>query len=369
VGSYNGVLKTLTAVQLGTAVVKKLTIDRQDIIDQLIFGNVLQANVGQAPARQVALGSGLKPSTVCTTVNKVCSSGLKAVIMGVQSITLGDAKCIVAGGMESMSNAPFYLESKVRRGLYGKSSIQDAILRDGLIDPYDDIHMEMCGEETARDYSISRKDQDEYTIQSYKRASEAWKSNLYKAEIVDIQTIKETIYEDEEFKKIDYEKIPKLKPVFMENGTLTAANSSTINDGASAVLLSSDKEGAMAKILGYGEAECPPKLFTIAPTYAIPIALERAFPDKPWKESMDKVSLFEVNEAFAVVALVNMRLLNIPNEKYNVRGGAVSLGHPIGSSGCRILVTLCHALLPGQIGLAAVCNGGGGASAMVIERL
>mgnify|MGYP002788956270 FL=1 len=371
VGSFNGQFKNVSAVQLGVECVKACSIDdhtqKQIKPDQVIMGNVLSAGVGQAPARQVALASGLHPNVICTTVNKVCSSGLKAVIMACQSIKLQDSGRVIAGGMESMSNAPLLLTAKARRGIpYGMGELtRDSILTDGLLDPLNNKHMGEYAEDTAKKYNISRKDQDDYAEMSYQRSAMAWKEKLFKNEIVPVSDGKAMITEDEEYKKIDYARLRLLKPVFVNNetGTITAGNASKINDGAAAVYLSNDPKGAMAEVLSYGEAECEPESFAIAPSLAIPIALDRA------GLTTNDVSLFEINEAFSAVAIANQRILNIPMEKLNTRGGAVSLGHPIGSSGCRLLVTLCHALKDDQIGVVGICNGGGGASALVIRKL
>jgi acetyl-CoA C-acetyltransferase len=298
---------------------------------------------------------------------------LKAVIMGAQTVKLGDAKVVIAGGMESMSQAPFYLPAgRLRTGLYGDGDrLCDSILRDGLLDPFTGSHMGHFAEQTAAEYKVGREEQDDYAKRSYSLAKEAWAKGAYNHdEVVPVEGVKE----DEEFSKFKPEKMRQLRPAFDKTkGTITAANSSKLNDGASAMLLSSLADGAIAEIVGYAEAEVEPERFSVAPATAIPLALQRAFPqDATWKASLERVSWVEVNEAFSVVALVNKRLLGLPDDGkivFNGRGGAVSLGHPIGSSGCRILVTLVHALQPGQYGVAAVCNGGGGASAVVIKRL
>lgn len=340
------------------------------------MGNVLSSGLGQAPAKQAAMEAGLPDSTVCSTVNKVCASGMKAVMNGAQSIALGLQKTIVAGGMESMSNAPYLLE-KARAGYgYGHQQVVDCVLKDGLWDARYQIHMGDCAEETAVKYNIGREAQDAFAIESYKRADAAWKSGKYAAEIVPVAIQSKPgapvtmVTEDEEHHKVDFSKVPKLRPAFKpEGGTVTAANASTLNDGASALLLMHKDRAAelgtkpLARILSIADAECNPKLFTIAPSLAIPKALERA------GLKISDVALFEINEAFSVVALANQQILGLDPAKVNVSGGAVALGHPIGSSGARIIVSLVHLLQPGQIGCAAVCNGGGGASAVVIQKL
>lgn len=338
------------------------------------MGNVLSAGLGQAAAKQAATGAGLPESVVCSTVNKVCASGMKAVMSGAQSIALGLQRTVVAGGMESMSNAPYLLE-KARAGFgYGHQQVTDCVLKDGLWDARYQIHMGDCAEETAAQYGIGREAQDAFAIESYKRAAAAWESGAFKDEIVPVPIPGKTgvtlVSEDEEYRKVDFSKVPKLRPAFKaEGGTVTAANASTLNDGASAILLMNkaraEELGAkpLARILSVADAETNPKLFTIAPSLAIPLALERA------GVKLEDVALFEINEAFSVVALANQQILKLDPAKVNVSGGAVALGHPIGSSGCRIIVSLVHLLRPGQIGCAAVCNGGGGASAIVIQRL
>lgn len=337
---------------------------------------MLSAGLGQAPAKQAAMEAGLPDSTVCSTVNKVCASGMKAVMNAASSIALGLNTVVVAGGMESMSNAPYLLE-KARSGFgYGHQQVTDNVLKDGLWDARYQIHMGDCAEETAAKYQIGRQAQDAYAIQSYKRAAAATDSGQFRGEIVPVTLAGKagathTVSEDEDYKKVDYEKIPKLKPTFKPgpDGTVTAANASNLNDGASALLLMHRDTAAslalvpLAQILSIADAETNPKLFTIAPSLVIPKVLEMA------GLSIADVALFEINEAFSVVALANQQILQLDPAKVNVAGGGVSLGHPIGSSGARILVTLTHLLKPGQIGCAAVCNGGGGASAVVIKKL
>ncbi|KAE8212754.1 hypothetical protein CF327_g3633 [Tilletia walkeri] len=374
IGSFNGGLKKLSATQLGVTAVKaaisRAGLQPADIEDAFI-GNVLQAGVGQAPARQVVLGAGCPDTTEATTINKVCASGLKAVSLAAQNIALGQRSIMVAGGMESMSNAPYYAP----RGLsYGSTQFHDAIVKDGLTDASGQHLMGVCAENTAKKYNLTREDQDAYAIQSYKRAAAAWERKAFADEIAPV-TIPDPrkgdveIAEDEEYKNVKMDKIPSLRPVFQKDGTVTAANASTLNDGASALVLASqaaiDKHGLkpLAKIISFADAACAPIDFPIAPAAAIPIALERA------KLTKDDIALYEINEAFSAVALANNKILGLSADKVNVLGGGVSLGHPIGSSGSRILVTLVHALKKSDYGVAAVCNGGGGASAMVVQKL
>ena len=345
-----------------------------DEVGEVIMGNVLSAGLGQAPAKQAAMEAGLPETVVCSTVNKVCASGMKAFIAGAQSIALGLHRTVIAGGMESMSNAPYLLE-KARAGLgYGHQQVTDCVLKDGLWDARYQIHMGDCAEETAAQYGIGREAQDAFAIESYRRAAAASERGAFKDETVPVPVQSKAgvtlVGEDEEFRKVDFAKVPKLRPAFKpEAGTVTAANASTLNDGASAILLMHQSRAQalhltpLARILSVGEAETNPKLFTIAPSLAIPLALERA------GIAIADVALFEINEAFSVVALANQQILGLDPGKVNVSGGAVALGHPIGSSGSRIIVSLVHQLRPGQIGCAAVCNGGGGASAVVIQRL
>ena len=378
IGSLGGVLSGVTAVELGKIAVQA-AMERAGVngtqIDEVYMGNVLQANVGQAPAQQVSIAAGIATTTPCTTVNKVCASGMKAIMLGAQSIMLGDNQVVVVGGMESMSNAPHYLPSG-RTGIrYGNGEILDAIVRDGLQDPYKKYMMGNAGEVCAKHYSFSREDQDNYAIASYKRAQEAYANGYFKDEIVPVVIASRkgdvTIAEDEEYKKFDESKVGALKPAFEKEGTITAINASKINDGASAmVLMSGDKvkeRGVqpLAKIIGFADASQEPEWFTTTPSKAIPKALDKA------GLKVEDVDFFEVNEAFSVVALANMKEMNIAHDKINVFGGAVALGHPIGNSGCRIVGTLISILKHkgGKIGAAGICNGGGGASAMVIEKV
>ncbi|CAG8529173.1 17577_t:CDS:2 [Funneliformis caledonium] len=366
VGCFNGSLKKLTAPELG-AIAAKGALEKSRLkpehIEEVYFGNVLQANIGQSPARQVVIKAGLPTSTEATTINKVCASGMKAVILAAQNLALGDRSIMIAGGMESMSNAPFYVS---RNAAYGHQTMFDGIIKDGLWDGN-------CAENTAKKYNISREVQDEHAIESYKRAAEAWKNGVFKNEVIPVEINERgkivVIDEDEEYKNVKFEKIKTLKTVFQKDGTVTAANSSTLNDGASALTLATrskaDELGLkpLARIVSYGDAAVDPIDFTIAPSQALPVALKKA------GLSISDISLFEFNEAFSVVGRVNEQILGLDPSKVNIAGGAVALGHPIGSSGSRILVTLIHLLKPGQLGAAAICNGGGAASSIIIERI
>jgi acetyl-CoA C-acetyltransferase len=379
IGSFNGKLSSVTALELGktaiTEALKRANVNG-DQIDEVFFGNVLTANVGQAPAKQAALLSGISTNSPCTTINKVCASGLKAVMLGAQAIRLGDADIVVVGGMESMSQAPFYLPNQ-RAGIkYGNGQIIDAIVRDGLQDPYNGTMMGNTAEICAKKYEFSREDQDAYAISSYKRAEAAYANGYFADELVAVAIPQRggdpvMVAEDEEFRNIRYDKVPTLRPAFEKEGTVTAVNASKINDGAAAFVLASKAKveelglKPIAKIIGYADASQSPDWFTTTPAKAIPKALKKA------GISIDAVDFFEINEAFSVVALANMKELNLAHDKVNVFGGAVSLGHPIGASGARILATLTSVLKHknGKIGVASICNGGGGASAVVIERL
>lgn len=378
IGSLGGALAGVSAVELGKIAVKA-ALERAGIngeqVDEVYLGNVLQANVGQAPAQQVSIAAGIHTKTPCTTINKVCASAMKAIMLGAQSILLGDNDVVVVGGMESMSNAPHYLPTG-RTGIrYGNGEILDAIVRDGLQDPYKKNMMGNAGEVCARHYAFSREDQDAYAIASYKRAQEAYANGYFKDEIVPVVIASKkgdiTISEDEEYKKFDEGKVGALKPAFEKEGTITAINASKINDGASAMVLMSGEKvkelgvKPLAKIVSFADASQEPEWFTTTPSKAIPKALSKA------NLSLDDVDFFEINEAFSVVALANMKEMNIAHDKINVYGGAVALGHPIGNSGCRIVATLISVLNQknGKIGAAGICNGGGGASAIVIERV
>ena len=378
-GSFLGSLSGVPATQLGVAAVKgaldKINLD-PTVVQEIYMGNVLQAGEGQAPARQVALGSGLSISTPATTVNKVCASGMKAVTLAAQAIKAGDVDVIVAGGMENMSQVPHYLDG--RNGVkLGDIKLQDGLLKDGLTDVYNKVHMGVCAEKCAAEYNISREEQDAFAIQSYKRSAAAWEAGKFAEEIVPVsipQRKGEPVIfaEDEEYKAVKFDKIPALPTVFQkENGTVTAANASTLNDGASALILMSREKAEelglkpLAKIVSYADAAQEPEKFTTAPAKALPIALEKAGLTK------DDIDFFEFNEAFSVVGLANNKILGLDDAKVNVNGGAVSLGHPLGSSGSRIIVTLINVLKQNKAkyGAAAICNGGGGASAIVIENL
>jgi acetyl-CoA C-acetyltransferase len=378
IGSLGGSLSSVHVIELGRTAVaealKRANIDG-NAVDEVILGNVLQANVGQAPAQQVSIAAGINTNTPCTTINKVCASGMKAIMLGAQSILLGDNNVVVVGGMESMSNAPHYLPSG-RTGIrYGNGEILDAIVRDGLQDPYKKYMMGNAGEVCAKHYSFSREDQDNYAISSYERAIKAYHKNAFDTEIVPVEIASRKgsvlIAEDEEYKKFDKEKVGALKPAFEKEGTITAINASKINDGASAMVLMSGEKvkelgiTPLAKIVSFADASQEPEWFTTTPSKAIPKALEKA------NLTINDVDFFEINEAFSVVALANMKEMNIAHDKINVYGGAVALGHPIGNSGCRIVCTLISILKQenGKIGAAAICNGGGGASAIVIEKV
>ena len=338
------------------------------------MGNVLSAGMGQAPARQAVLFAGLPNGTECTTVNKVCASGLKAVMLAAQALALGDRDCMVAGGMESMSNVPFYL-SKVRGGFgYGHQSVEDGIIKDGLWDVYDQFHMGNCAEHTAKSLDIPREHQDEYALRSYRRSAQSAERGLFQREVCPVRVEQRKssveVAEDEEYKKINFDKVSSLKPAFQrEGGTVTAANASTLNDGAAAVVLMTEAaalaEGKtpLAKIVAYADGALAPIDFPTAPA----VAMKRAFELSGLTK--EDISMFEINEAFSVVVLANIKLLDLDQERVNVNGGAVSLGHPIGMSGTRILGHLVHNLGQGEYGMASICNGGGGASAMIIQKL
>ncbi len=378
IGSFGGSLADVTATRLGAAAVKSV-IDRSGIDPKLVseayMGSVLQANLGQAPARQAVKFAGLPNEVQCTTVNKVCASGMKATMLATQSILLGDNDVIIAGGMESMSGTPYYVE-KARYGYrFGNGALVDGIGKDGLTDVYHQTAMGVSAELCAAKYGITREQQDAFAIESYTRSANAWKAGRFAEEVTPL-TVKTrkgdvTISEDEEYKAVSFDKIPGLKPVFQKDGTVTAANASTINDGAAALLLmSAEKAKALGlkplvKVLSYADAEQAPEWFTTTPSVAIPRAVEKA------GLKMGDIGFYEINEAFSVVSLANMQLLKLDAAKVNVNGGAVSLGHPLGCSGARILVTLINVLKQNgaKYGAAGICNGGGGASAMVLENL
>lgn len=378
IGSFSGSLSGFSATQLG-AVAIKAAVERAGIkaddVQEIFMGNVLSANLGQAPATQAAKYAGL-PDIPATTINKVCASGTKAIMLAAQSIALGNNDIIVAGGMESMSNVPFYLE-KARSGYrLGHGQVTDGLVKDGLWDVYNDFHMGSAAEMCATDCNISREQQDAYAIDSYQRSQAAQASGKFQDEIVPVE-IKDRkgevtlVSEDEEAKAVKFDKIPSLKPVFKKEGTVTAANASTLNDGAAALVLMSREKAEelglkpIAKILGFADAQQAPEHFTTAPAKAIPRALENA------KIKAEDVDFYEINEAFSVVALANNKALNLDPKNVNVNGGAVALGHPLGASGARIVVTLLSVLQQnsGRIGVAGICNGGGGASAIVVENL
>ncbi len=378
-GSFGGKLAGLTAVELGSTAIKGALAKsgvKAEEVQEVFMGNVISANLGQAPARQASIGAGIGYDVPCTTVNKVCASGMKAVMFGAQSIMLGINDVVVAGGMESMSNAPFYVP-KARFGYkYGNAEFVDGLVKDGLFEVYYKFPMGNCADNTAKEMNISREAQDAYAIQSYQRSSDAWAKGYFKDEVVPVEmkgrkgeTI--VIDEDEEYKNVMFDKIPSLRPVFDKEGTVTAANASTMNDGASALVLVSKEKAEelglkpLAKIRGFADAAKDPLWFTTAPALAIPKAIQHA------GLKTEDIDFYEINEAFSAVALANQKELNLDNDKVNIFGGAVSLGHPLGASGARIISTLNSVLhqKDGKIGVAGICNGGGGASAIVIEKL
>ncbi|WP_242157414.1 acetyl-CoA C-acyltransferase [Aestuariivivens sediminis] len=378
IGSFLGALSSVPAPKLGAIAIKgaldKISLN-PNLVDEVIMGQVVQAGSGQAPARQAAIMAGIPNTVPCTTVNKVCASGMKAVMQAAQAIALGDASVIVAGGMENMSLIPHYLYARTGTK-FGPSSLIDGMQKDGLVDAYDQNAMGVCADACALEYKFSREQQDAYAIQSYKRSSEAWKSGKFKNEIVPVEVPQRrgepiVVAEDEEYRNVKIDKIPQLRPAFSKEGTVTAANASTINDGAGAMVLmrksKADELGLkpLAIIKGYADAAQEPKWFTTAPAKALPKALDKA------GISLKDVDFFEFNEAFSVVGLANMKILGLNDANVNVNGGAVSLGHPLGCSGVRIVITLLNILEQNdaKIGAAAICNGGGGASAMIIERL
>lgn len=379
IGSFGGQLSGFSAIQLGSKAIQGALQSagvKADQIEEVFMGNVCSANLGQAPARQAALGAGIGNNVPCTTVNKVCSSGMKSVMFGAQAIQLGQADFIVAGGMESMSNIPYYMD-KARWGMkYGDGKIIDGLAKDGLTDAYDHMAMGICADRTAEKYNISREAQDAFAIGSYQKSAAATAEGKFKSEIVPVEIPQRkgdpvVMDEDEEFRKVMFEKIPSLRPVFSKEGTVTAANASTINDGASAIVLCSEKMlnemglTPIARIVSYADAAHEPAWFTTAPTLAAPKALKRA------GLTAEQIDLYEVNEAFAVVPMAFNQELGIDASKVNIHGGAVSLGHPLGASGARIITTLTHAMKQqkGKYGLATLCNGGGGASALIIENI
>jgi acetyl-CoA C-acetyltransferase len=377
IGSFMGGLSTVTAPRLGAIAIKGALEKIQlapDLVDEVFMGNVIQAGVGQAPARQAAIYAGLSTETACTTVNKVCASGMKSIMLGVQSIQCGDAEIVVAGGMENMSLIPHYMH--LRSGTkFGSNTMIDGMQKDGLTDAYDNNAMGVSADLCATEYKISREEQDNFAIQSYERSAKAWSEGKFDNEIIPVAVPQRKgepiiISKDEEFTNVSLEKIPTLNAVFTKEGTVTAANASTINDGAAAVILMSEEKAIslglkpLVFIKGYADAAQEPKWFTTSPAKALPKALSKA------NLTLDEIDYFEFNEAFAVVGLANSKILGLNNEKVNINGGAVSLGHPLGCSGTRIIVTLLNVLEQNnaKYGAAAICNGGGGASALIIER-
>jgi acetyl-CoA C-acetyltransferase len=376
-GSFGGSLASLSATKLGAVAIKG-ALERINLapteVQDVLMGSVLQANLGQAPARQAAKFAGLPDSVQCTTVNKVCASGMKAIMQGAQSIMLGDADVVVAGGMESMSNVPFYSDSLRWGNKYGNATLIDGLAKDGLTDVYHNYAMGNAADMCAKECNISREDQDNFAIESYKRSAAAWAAGKFNDEIVPVEIVGRkgdvvVFKEDEEYKSVNFDKIPQLKPVFSKEGTVTAANASTMNDGAAAVVLMSKEKmeslglKPLAKIVSYADAEQAPEWFTTTPSLALPKAVAKA------GKQMSDLEFVELNEAFSVVGIVNMQKMGLDAAKVNVNGGAVSLGHPLGCSGARIIVSLIHILKQNnaKLGGAGICNGGGGASAMVIE--
>jgi len=378
IGSFMGSLSSIPAPKLGAIAIKgalsKINLD-PNLVDEVFMGNVVSAGLGQAPARQAAIFAGIPDTVPCTTVNKVCASGMKSIMLAAQTIALGNADIVVAGGMENMSSIPHYFNA--RKGTkFGPASLEDGMQKDGLIDVYDNIAMGVCADACATKYGFSREDQDNYAIQSYQRSAKAWKTGKFSNEVVPVEIPQRRgnpilMTEDEEFKNVKMEKIPTLRAVFSKEGTVTAANASTINDGGAALILMSAEKAIklnitpIAKIISFADAAQEPKWFTTSPAKAIPKALDKA------GIVIDDVDYFELNEAFAVVGLANMKILGLKNDRVNVNGGAVSLGHPLGVSGARIIIALTSILKQNnaKIGAAGICNGGGGASAMVIESI
>ena len=377
IGSFLGALSTITAPKLGAIAIKgaldKIGL-KPGLVDEVLMGNVVQSGSGQAPARQAAIYAGIPESVPCSTVNKVCASGMKTIMQAAQSIALGDADIIVAGGMENMSLIPHYYNARTAQK-FGAISFEDGMQRDGLVDAYSQQAMGVFADTCAEKYNFTREEQDDFAIQSYKRTNSAWAAGKFNSEIIAVEVPQRrgkpiVVDTDEEYTKVNLEKIPDLRPAFSKEGTVTAANASTINDGAAAlVLMSKDKADELnlkplATIKGYADAAMEPKWFTVAPSKALPKALDKA------KINISEVDFFEFNEAFSVVGLANTKILGLDDSKVNVNGGAVSLGHPLGCSGARIIVTLLSILKQnnGKIGAAAICNGGGGASALILER-
>ncbi|MCF1422119.1 acetyl-CoA C-acyltransferase [Mangrovimonas futianensis] len=377
IGSFLGSLSTIPAPRLGAVAIKgaldKIQL-KPEMVDEVFMGHVVQAGAGQAPARQAAIYAGIPNTVPCTTINKVCSSGMKSVMHAAQAIALGDADIVVAGGMENMSMIPHYYHARTGTK-FGPATLEDGLQKDGLVDAYDNNAMGVCADACAVKYEFSREDQDAFAIQSYKRSADAWETGKFDNEVVPVEVPQRrgdalVVSRDEEFTNVKLDKIPALRPAFTKDGTVTAANASTINDGAGAMVLMSKEKAEelgleiLATIKSYADAAHEPEWFTTAPAKALPKALAKA------GISIDDVDYFEFNEAFSVVGLANMKILGLSDDKVNVNGGAVSLGHPLGCSGVRILITLLNVLEQNnaKIGAAAICNGGGGASAMVIER-
>ena len=378
IGSFMGSLSTIPAPKLGAIAIKgaleKINLD-PNLVEEVFMGNVVSAGLGQAPARQAAIHAGIPNTVPCTTVNKVCASGMKSIMLAAQTIALGDADIVVAGGMENMSSIPHYQHAR-KGAKFGPITMEDGLQKDGLVDAYDQIPMGVCADACATEYHFSREDQDAFAVQSYNRSAKAWSDGKYADEIVPVEIPQRRgepiiFSEDEEYSNVRMDKIPTLRAAFTKDGTVTAANASTINDGGAAlVLMSADKAKELnikplAKVLSYADAAHEPEWFTTAPAKALPKALSKA------NISIDDVDYFELNEAFSIVGLANMKILGITDDKVNVNGGAVSLGHPLGVSGARIVIALTSILKQNKakIGAAAICNGGGGASAFVIERI
>ncbi|MEP6647803.1 MAG: acetyl-CoA C-acyltransferase [Saprospiraceae bacterium] len=379
IGSFGGSLASLSATALGARAIAGAMMAggiSSEMVEEVLMGNVVSANLGQAPARQASRGAGLPDHVPCTTINKVCSSGMKAIMFGAQSIALGQADIIVAGGMESMTNIPFYLPSMRWGNKFGNSEVIDGLVRDGLTDVYNQTAMGVSADNTAEKYNISREAQDVFAIDSYKRSQNASNSGVFKNEITPVEIAQRKgpaiiIDKDEEPFKVDFDKISSLRPAFSPKGTATAANASTLNDGAAAIILASGDAvkkyslKPLARIVSYADAEQDPIWFTTTPTLAAPLALKRAGLNK------NDIDFYEINEAFAVVTLAFEQVIDIEHGKVNINGGACSLGHPLGASGARIVTTLTHILQQnnGKYGLATLCNGGGGASALIIEKV
>ena len=378
IGSFMGSLSTVPAPKLGATAIKgalnKINLD-PSLVEEVFMGNVVSAGLGQAPARQAAMFAGIPDTVPCTTVNKVCASGMKSIMLAAQTIELGHTEIVVAGGMENMSSIPHYYHARTA-AKFGPVKMEDGMQKDGLVDVYDQVAMGVCADACATEYEFSREDQDTYAIQSYNRSADAWNAGKFADEVVPVEVPQRRgepviFSHDEEYKNVKMEKIPVLRPAFTKDGTVTAANASTINDGGAALVLMSAEKAAeleitpIAKIKSYADAAHEPKWFTTAPAKALPKALDRA------GITLDDVDYFELNEAFSVVGLANMKILGLDNDKVNVNGGAVSLGHPLGVSGARIVIALTSILKQNdaKIGAAGICNGGGGASAMVIERI